>query len=1219
MKIKSLNKKILRTVCLGSCLPLAIANAAPQFTVTDLGSLNGSYSIGLGVNNNGLVSGLSYPAGNISEHAVLGEASVAPIDLEALGGIYSQAYSVNSLGDVVGSATLVGESAYHAFKAEAGNKPLKDLKGLLDTSNSLAFSINNSGQATGFSSTADGSEHAVIWQADGATLTDLGTINLLNAGSSHGVAINSVGEVAGFSSLAGNKSTHAVLWSANGSKKDLGTLGGSHSAAYGINDAGEVIGSASTLLDAEQHAFLWQANQVPTMKDLGALDGAFSEARDISNTGDIVGHSFKRTSPSSTVLNQKATLWQSGTAIDLNTLKDPTSGVGWTLLEAQAISDDGNYITGIGKLVGNGIVNGERHAFLLKKLSTDTTPPVISVSLTPTAPNVSGWYQTPVSVLWSVTDAESAISAKTGCVDSIVSDSAGQVLSCGATSAGGTAPVVSTAQLKVDTVAPTLVGISSAMTQAATSTAGTAVTYTVPTGTDALSGVSTAVSCLPASGATFAMGLTAVNCAVSDNAGNTASASFSVTVADQGAPTFSNVPVNFTQAATNATGAIVTYTKPVAADNISVLTAADVSCLPASGATFAIGATPVNCSVKDSAGNPASASFTVNVADQGAPTFSNVPANFTQAATSLTGAVVTYIKPLAADNISVLTAADVSCLPASGATFAIGATPVNCSVKDSAGNTASAGFIVSVADQGAPTFSNVPANVSQAATSASGALVTYIKPIATDNISILSPADVSCLPVSGATFVIGATPVNCSVKDSAGNTASAGFIVSVADQGAPTFSNVPANVTQAATSASGALVTYIKPVAVDNISVLTAADVSCLPASGTTFAMGATTVNCLVKDVAGNSNSTSFVVTVADQTLPTFSNVPANFSQAATSATGAVVTYTKPLAADTISGISAAGISCLPASGATFAIGATPVNCSVKDTAGNTASASFTVTVADQGAPTFSNVPANVSQAATSASGALVTYTNPLAADNISVLTAADVSCLPASGANFAVGATTVNCLVKDVAGNTNSTSFVVTVADLTLPTFSNVTANVSQAATSASGAVVTYTKPVAVDSISGISAAGVSCLPASGATFAIGATTVNCSVKDVAGNSNSASFVVTVTNQTPPIVKPPVNETISITKMQCQKMGTAGDWVIEGKSTKSINNKIQLYSTNTVPVDLTKNVLKLSDPVTKGMWKANIKAGQACTLPLISLRSTAMGTVLNNIKVGIK
>ena len=136
MKIRSLNKKILRTVCLGSCLPLAIANAAPQFTVTDLGSLNGSYSIGLGVNNNGLVSGLSYPAGNISEHAILAEASVAPIDLEALGGIYSQAYSVNSLGDVVGSATLVGESAYHAFKAEAGNKPLKDLKGLIDTSNS---------------------------------------------------------------------------------------------------------------------------------------------------------------------------------------------------------------------------------------------------------------------------------------------------------------------------------------------------------------------------------------------------------------------------------------------------------------------------------------------------------------------------------------------------------------------------------------------------------------------------------------------------------------------------------------------------------------------------------------------------------------------------------------------------------------------------------------------------------------------------------------------------------------------------------------------------------------------------------------------------------------------------------------------------------------------------------------------------------------------------
>jgi uncharacterized protein (UPF0147 family) len=691
-----------------------------------------------------------------------------------------------------------------------------------------------------------------------------------------------------------------------------------------------------------------------------------------------------------------------------------------------------------------------------------------------------------------------------------------------------------------------------------------------------------------------------------------------VSVADQGAPTFSNVPADFIQAATNATGAVVTYIKPLVADNISVLTAADVSCLPASGATFAIGATPVNCSVKDSAGNTASADFIVSVADQGAPTFSNVPANFTQAAISANGALVTYTKPVAVDNISVLTTADVSCLPASGATFAIGATPVNCSVKDSAGNTASAGFIVSVADQGAPTFSNVPANVSQAATSASGAIVNYIKPIATDNISVLSPADVSCLPVSGATFAIGATTVNCLVKDVAGNSNSTSFVVTIADQTLPTFSNVPANVSQAATSSSGAVVTYTNPLVADSISGISASGVSCLPASGATFAIGATPVNCSVKDTAGNTASASFTVTVADQGAPTFSNVPANVNQAATSLTGALVTYIKPIATDNISVLIAADVSCLPASGANFAIGATTVNCLVKDVAGNSNSTSFVVTVTDQTLPIFSNVPANVSQTATSANGAVVTYTKPLAVDSISGISAAGVSCLPTSGATFAVGATTVNCSVNDVAGNNNRASFVVTVADQTLPIFSNVPANVSQAATSANGAIVTYIKPVAVDSISGISAAGVSCLPTSGATFAVGATTVNCSVNDVAGNSNRASFVVTVTNQTPPIVNPPVNETISITKMQCQTMGTAGNWVIEGKSTNSINNKIQLYSTNTVPVDVTKNVLKLSDPVTKGMWKANIKGGQACTLPLISLRSTAMGTVLNNIKVRI-
>jgi Big-like domain-containing protein/HYR domain-containing protein len=71
----------------------------------------------------------------------------------------------------------------------------------------------------------------------------------------------------------------------------------------------------------------------------------------------------------------------------------------------------------------------------------------------------------------------------------------------------------------------------------------------------------------------------------------------------------------------------------------------------------------------------------------------------------------------------------------------------------------------------------------------------------------------------------------------------------------------------------------------------------------------------------------------------------------ATSAAGRTVTFTAT-ATDLVDG--ARPVSCTPASGSTFALGTTTVNCSASDTRGNSASGSFTVTVRDTIAPTAS-------------------------------------------------------------------------------------------------------------------------------------------------------------------------------------------------------------------------------------------------------------------------
>ena len=79
----------------------------------------------------------------------------------------------------------------------------------------------------------------------------------------------------------------------------------------------------------------------------------------------------------------------------------------------------------------------------------------------------------------------------------------------------------------------------------------------------------------------------------------------------------------------------------------------------------------------------------------------------------------------------------------------------------------------------------------------------------------------------------------------------------------------------------------------------------------------------------------------------------------------------------------------------------------------------------DETAPTIS-CPANVNAVATSGAGAVVSWASPSATDNIQIY---PISCSAASGSQFAVGVTQVECDTRDAAGNTASCRFSVTVA----------------------------------------------------------------------------------------------------------------------------------------------------------------------------------------------
>ncbi|MBA3849290.1 MAG: hypothetical protein C0502_04760 [Opitutus sp.] len=274
--------------------------------------------------------------------------------------------------------------------------------------------------------------------------------------------------------------------------------------------------------------------------------------------------------------------------------------------------------------------------------------------------------------------------------------------------------------------------------------------------------------------------------------------------------------------------------------------------------------------------------------------------------------------------------------------------------------------------------------------------------------------------------------------------------------------------------------------------------------------VGTHTITLKVTDATNAFDSDTVVVTVlpapADTTPPVIS-APADITAEATSAAGAVVTFSAT-ATDEKDG--PVPVVAVPASGSTFPLGMTAVGLAASDSAGNTATAEFDVLVRDTTAPALT-VSSNVTAEATSAAGAVVSYAAATATDAVGV-TALTYS--QASGSQFPLGATTVTVTARDAAGNSSSGTFTIAVQDTTAPALT-VPASQTLEATSASGAVATFAA-TATDAV-GVTALTYS--HASGGIFPLGPTTVTVTARDAAGNSSSGTFTITVRDTTAPTI----------------------------------------------------------------------------------------------------
>lgn len=322
-----------------------------SYSVTDLGTLGGSSSIAMAINNSGQVVG-NAATDRGEAHGFLWQPGNGMIDLGTLGGKTSFATGINNSKQVAGYAETAS-GAMHAFLWRPD--PVMIDLGTLGGDSSQAYGINDSGHVVGVG-IIPGGAHAFVWEASEG-MTDLGT---LGGSQSRARAINNAGYIVGSSSGPGFEN-HAFMVRPDGRIIDLGTLGGDYSGGAGLNESIQVAGQASTATDAFV-TFRWQNG---VMSNLGTLPGQkASYALGINEAGDVVGDSGYPDS--------HAFLYTNRRMIALENLVPPNSG--WTFKKAQAINDRG-------QIVGFGInPGGETHGFLLTPNKPGPIPPSFFVS-----------------------------------------------------------------------------------------------------------------------------------------------------------------------------------------------------------------------------------------------------------------------------------------------------------------------------------------------------------------------------------------------------------------------------------------------------------------------------------------------------------------------------------------------------------------------------------------------------------------------------------------------------------------------------------------------------------------------------------------------------------------------------------------------------------------------------------------------------------------------
>ncbi|HTH57750.1 MAG TPA: HYR domain-containing protein [Cyclobacteriaceae bacterium] len=669
-----------------------------------------------------------------------------------------------------------------------------------------------------------------------------------------------------------------------------------------------------------------------------------------------------------------------------------------------------------------------------------------------------------------------------------------QLITLTATDAAGNTSTCSFTITLKDNTGPSITSCPSNSTVSIDATCS----YTIPTYaatvTDNCSGATLTQS--PVAGTVLAGHNTKqlVTLTATDGVGNTSTCSFTITLKDVTAPLITSCPTNANVSLdTSCKYHLPAYTATVT-DNCS---GATLTQSPAAGTVLSGHNTSqlVTLTAKDAAGNTSTCSFTITLKDDTAPSIASCP---TSANVSLNASckytIPTYSASVS-DNCSGVT---VTQSPIAGTILSGHNTTqlVTLTAKDAAGNTTTCSFTITLKDATAPVISGCPSNISvSAGASSCTAMVSWTPPTSSDN---CSSSSLTSNHNPGESFPVGVTSVVYNASDAVGNSATCSFKVTVIENVPPVITGCSDIVLTAGSNGKAIANWTVK--ATDNCDpnpIITSS-----ASSGSAFNVGTTLVTIQAKDVAGNTSSCSFNVTVKDTNPPQITGCT-NLTLNAGSNCRAIASWNVTV---TDNADATPTVSSTYASGSSFPLGTTTVSYTAKDDAGNTSNCSFTVVVKDQTAPVFKTCPSDITVTAGSSCTAIASWNAPTATDNCSTTT---VTSNHTPGETFNFGTSLVTYSATDIAGNKSVCSFNVIVTDNNPPQFSNCPSDTTVDADEPSGMKVSWREPTT--SVVGCGTLTVTTTNAPGSEFAVGTTRVTYTATRTDEATASCSFNVTV------------------------------------------------------------------------------------------------------------